>query len=164
MNHFSTRSIALYILAIGSAVGFFQIVTAYGEANIKAPIAVTGDYLISAPSLAGCLQQKQLLLRLQQSGIYLNASLASDRSDLTSRPTLSGRLSASKLDLSGNVPLTICSLPSQLRLTGSIANRTGTNPQVQGQLWLTSPDRPPTPVDFSANVQRPTSQSTDRVH
>ena len=153
MNHFSPKSIGLYIIAIGSAIGFFQVVTSYGEANIKAPIAVAGDYLISAPSLAGCLQQQQLLLRLQQSGIYLNASLASDRSDLTSRPTLSGRLSASKLDLSGNVPSTLCSPASQLRIAGSFARVAGSNQRLQGQLWLTSADNTPTPVDFTGTLQ-----------
>ena len=164
MTHFSPKSIGLYILAIGSAIGFFQVVTSYGEANIKAPIAVAGDYLISAPSLPGCLDRQQLLLRLQQSGIYLNASLAIDRSALTSRPTLSGRLSASKLDLSGSVPPQLCSLASQLRLAGSIANSTGASPRWQGQLWLTSPERPPTPVDFTATLQPSTRQSSQTVH
>jgi hypothetical protein len=153
MNHFSARSIGLYILAIGSAIGFFQVVTSYGEANIEAPIAVAGDYLISAPSLAGCLHQKQLLLRLQQSGIYLNASLASDRSALTSRPTLSGRLSANKLDVSGSVPPTICSLASQVHLAGSFDRGTGSSQRLQGQLWLTSPNTNATPVDFTGTVQ-----------
>ena len=152
MNLFSAKSIGLYILAIGSAIGFFQIVTGYGEANIKAPIAVAGNYLITAPSLPGCLRDKQLFLRLQQSGIYLNASLTSDRQDLTSRPTLSGRLNVRQLDVSGMLPATICS-PSQLRLAGSIAKSTVINPGLQGQLWLNSPNTNPTPVDFTGTLQ-----------
>jgi len=152
MNHFSAKSIGLYILAIGSAIGFFQIVTSYGEANIKAPIAVAGNYLITAPSLPGCLRDKQLFLRLQQSGIYLNASLTSDRQDLTSRPTLSGRLNIRQLDVSGSLPAAICS-PSQLRLAGSFAKSTVANPRLQGQLWLTSPNTTPTPVDFIGTLQ-----------
>ena len=151
MNLFSAKSIGLYILAIGSAIGFFQIVTSYGEANIKAPIAVAGNYLITAPSLPGCLRDKQLFLRVQQSGIYLNASLTSDRQDLTSRPTLSGRLNVRQLDVSGMLPATLCST-SQLRLAGSI-DSTVTNPRLQGQLWLNSPNTNPTPVDFTGTLQ-----------
>ena len=48
MNLFSAKSIGLYSLAIGSAIVFFQVVTSYGEANIKAPISIAGDYLINA--------------------------------------------------------------------------------------------------------------------
>jgi hypothetical protein len=75
MKIFSIKSIGLYSLAIGSAIAFFQLVTSYGEANVKAPISVSGSYLISGQDLPGCLHNKALLFKLQQSGIYLNANL-----------------------------------------------------------------------------------------
>jgi hypothetical protein len=175
MNVFSARSIGLYSLAIGSAIGFFQIVTSYGEANIKAPIAVTGNYSIAAQNLPGCLQHKPLLLKLQQSGIYLNANLAIDRVETTAskdiRPTFSGRLrdlkasvdSKQQLDLSGILSTTICPQISQLRMAGSITKISAPadrNLQLQGQLWLTSKDSPQaSPVDFTATLQ-PSTQST----
>jgi hypothetical protein len=181
MNVFSVKSIGLYSLAILSAIGFFHLVTRYGEANLKAPIAVAGNYLIAGQDLPGCLQHKALLLRIQQSGIYLNANLitidgavgkdivktidrpAANTQDL--RPTLSGRLSnrvisalPNQLELSGTLPPQICPFPSQIRVVGSIAsidapiyNRT---PQLKGQLWLTSQTTPQSlPIEFTGIIQ-----------
>ena len=175
MNVFSVRSIGLYSLAIGSAIVFFQMITSYGEANIKAPIAVAGNYQIVTKNLPGCLQHKPLLLKLQQSGIYLNANLVINRAATTTsrdiRPTFSGRLADRqaadllnrKLDLSGILPPEICPQPSQLWMAGSIVTigaPADRNLQLQGQLWLTSPDVPQSsPVDFTAILQ-PSSRST----
>lgn len=150
MKTFSIRSIGLYSLVIGGAVAFFQFVTSYGETNVKAPSAVGGSYLISGQDLPGCLHNKALLFKLQQSGIYLNANLieinkskVADVPAVTGRfsreeatpaekviltdipPTFSGKLSTStlpnQLDLTGIIPAKICPLPSQLRVTGLIA-------------------------------------------
>jgi hypothetical protein len=151
MKNFSIKSIGLYGLAIGGAIAFFHFVTSYGEANVKAPISVSGIYLIAGQDLPGCLRNKALLLKLQQSGIYLNANLivtdeskganAPAKIDRFSRgeaaamepaiktdirPTFSGKLSTStrpnQLDLTGLIPAKICPLPSQLRVTGLIAS------------------------------------------
>jgi hypothetical protein len=170
MNVFSAKSIVIYSLAIGSAIVFFNLVTNYGEANSKAPISVSGNYLITAPDLPGCLQNKALFFDIQQSGIYLNATLnitASNTPDLlvpkerspdtpkNLRPTFSGRLRDRQLELSGTLPTANCPTPSQLRINGSVAKATQTNGgQLQGQLWLTNRDRPETaPVKFTANLQ-----------
>ena len=151
MKIFSLRSIGLYSLAIGGAIAFFHFVTSYGEANVKAPISVSGSYLIAGQDLPGCLHNKALLFKIQQSGIYLNANLISideskgvnaparierfsrDAAALMGkviatdiRPTFSGKLSTStvpnQLDLIGIIPAKICPLPSQLRVTGLIAS------------------------------------------
>jgi hypothetical protein len=148
MTLFSAKSIGLYSLAIGSAIGFFNIVTSYGEANLKAPILVAGNYLITAQNLPDCLQQKQLLLKIQQSGRYLNASLSTDRQPSSSsddtRPTFSGRLQDRQLDLIGLLPTNICPQGSQLQISGllvktdskTVKEPTKPNPdrQLQGQL------------------------------
>lgn len=172
MNVFSAKSIGLYALAIGSAIGFFNLVTSYGEANIKAPQAIAGIYPIVAENLPGCLQRKALLFNIQQSGIYLNANLNSidvknadllnvkfkDRSPTTPstnpRPTFAGKLQGQKLDLSGSVPIANCPIPSQLRLSGAFV-KTGTrNLKLQGQLWLTDPTHPQgSPINFTATQQ-----------
>jgi hypothetical protein len=172
MNIFSARSIGLYTVAIGSAIGFFNLVTSYGEANIKAPIAVAGNYLIASQDLPGCLQHKAVLLKLQQSGVYLNASLMTidvannsdlqnitDRAATTSstnlRPTFSGRLHDNRqLDLSGSLPPASCPVPAQLRISGSIVSSSPTDGKLRGQLWLTNKDGVQgSPVNFTAIVQ-----------
>jgi hypothetical protein len=170
MNVFSAKSIGLYALAIASAIGFFNLVTSYGEANIKAPKPMAGTYEIVSENLPGCLQHKTLLFNIKQSGIYLNANLTTldglkpaaasapqDRSTPTtdSRPTFSGRLQGQQLDLSGLVPTTICPIPSELRLSGSVARSGDRNGQkLLGQLWLTDRTHPQgSPVNFTATQQ-----------
>ena len=128
MNVFSAKSIGLYSLAIGSAIGFFNLVTSYGEANIKAPPPMAGIYAIVAENLPGCLQHKALSFNIQQSGIYLNANLNASEIENTNslkpndrsttpianpRPTFSGKLQGQKLDLSGIVPTTTCPVRTQ---------------------------------------------------
>lgn len=176
MNIFSVKSIGLYSLAIGSAIGFFQIVTSYGEANIKAPISIAGDYLINTQNLPGCLDRQQLTLKLQQSGIYLNASLINnDRkgslNQQQEKTTFSGRLHDRQLDLVGLLPTDLCPQRSRLQIAGSLVANLPTSssktssatdrafPQLQGQIWLTSPDLAQIvpverPVDFTATLQR----------
>jgi hypothetical protein len=189
MKKFSLRSIGLYSLAIGGAIAFFQFVTSYGEANVKAPISVSGSYLIAGQDLPGCLHNKALLFKIQQSGIYLNANLieidspreklhqrlSRDEAALTGnatttdiRPTFSGKLSTAtlpnQLDLAGLIPAKLCPLPSQLRVTGLIAANDAPiydrSPQLQGKLWLTSQDlTPAVPVDFTGVLQKKTPSS-----
>ncbi len=182
MNVFSAKSIGLYSLAIGSAIGFFNLVTSYGEANVKAPPPMAGIYPIVAENLPGCLQHQALSFNIQQSGIYLNANLnaidikkaetlnikVKDRSPTTPntkpRPTFSGRLQGQQLDLNGIIPTTTCPVRSQLRLSGSFVKsgaQTGRQlQQLKGQLWLTDLDNPPgSPVNFTA-TQQPSTPST----
>jgi hypothetical protein len=170
MNVFSAKSIGLYSLAIGSAIGFFQVVTSYGEANIKAPIAVTGNYLIDAQNLPDCLHQKQLVLKLQQSGVYLNASIVKNTPESTAnkdpRPTFSGRLQDRKLNLSGTLSLEICPQSSQLQIDGTLAKTSKAidRPQLlQGQLRLTNRNiQSSSPVEFTGTLQP--SERTSQSH
>jgi hypothetical protein len=179
MNVFSAKSIGLYSLAIGSAIGFFNLVTSYGEANIKAPPPMAGIYAIVAENLPGCLQHKALSFNIQQSGIYLNANLNAIEIENTNslkpnsrsttpisnpRPTFSGKLQGQQLDLSGIVPTTICPIRTQLRLSGSFLKsgaRTGRQlQQLKGQLWLSDRGNAPgSPVDFTS-TQQPLTPST----
>ena len=110
MSHFSLKSLSFYAVAIGSVVLLFNGVTAYGEANLKAPPKMDGRYRINAQNLPGCLKADALLLNIQQSGIYLNGSLlpAQKNTQLETlaaeKPSLNGQLSHPKLSLSGPVP------------------------------------------------------------
>jgi hypothetical protein len=154
MTLFSAKSIGLYSLAIGSAIVFFNVVTSYGEATLKAPMPVDGNYLITAQNLPTCLQQQRLTLNIQQSGMYLNASLTTDRLASNSignpRPTFSGRFHDRQVDLSGLIPTNICPQGSQLQISGSIVEITPTatkepiksssNRQLQGQIRASERD------------------------
>ena len=76
MNHFNFKSLAFYGVAIGSVLLLFKVVTAYGEKNLKAPPVVNGRYRLTlAANLPNCEKTDSLMLNIQQSGIYLNASL-----------------------------------------------------------------------------------------
>jgi hypothetical protein len=189
MNVFSTKLIGLYTLAIGSAILFFNFVTNYGETNLKAPIAVAGNYLISDRNLPDCLQNKALLFKIQQSGIYLNASLIIiddiDRLNIQkikqasamiaskdSQPTFSGRFRDRQLDLSGSLPKTICPIPSQLKITSSLMqlplDKGASSPAIdskwQGQLWLISQDRQSSPIKFTATLTPAATRSPNQPH
>jgi hypothetical protein len=188
MNVFPLKSVGLYSLAIGATVVFFHVVTSYGSANLKAPISVEGNYLIDGQKLPGCLQRKTLLLKLQQSGIYLNASLIEvDRFvgiDITKlvdkalsnsrdiRPTLSGKLAQSastlltqKFSLSGSLAIVTCAQSSQLEISGSLPDKlTPKQPQkLQGQLRISSETNTLTqPVKFTG--MSISSIQSDRFH
>ncbi|UBF24803.1 hypothetical protein K9N68_24550 [Kovacikia minuta CCNUW1] len=106
-SHFSLKSLAFYGIAIGSVVLLFSVVTAYGEANLKAPVQIKGRYTIAAQDLPGCLKSEQLLLLVEQSGIFLNGSLlpgdAAERlvKKAEERPSLTGRWRNQELVLDG---------------------------------------------------------------
>ncbi|HEY9607853.1 hypothetical protein [Allocoleopsis sp.] len=110
MSHFKLKSLVFYGITIGAVVVLFNVVTAYGKANLKAPPKITGRYRISAQNLPDCLKSDTLLLNLEQSGIYLNASLLPAQSNThletlaAEKPSLNGELSYPKLSLSGPIP------------------------------------------------------------
>ncbi|MDZ4872373.1 MAG: hypothetical protein CLLPBCKN_001761 [Chroococcidiopsis cubana SAG 39.79] len=118
-NHFNLKSLAFYGVAISSVLLLFKVVSAYGEANLKAQTSIQGRYLLSLDqNLPDCLELSNLVLDIQQSGIYLNGSLLLAESSShkarvgEKRPTLTGKLSDRTLQLTGNVPLaTICRRP-----------------------------------------------------
>jgi hypothetical protein len=143
LNTVALKSIGAYSLAIGGAIGFFHLVTSYGEAHLQAPPAVVGVYAIaSTQELPICLQSKQLALDLQQSGVYLNANLIDNSSDRPqpSRPSLSGRLHDRQLQLAG-LAAPICPQWSKIQISGTIAP----DRRLQGRLTL-APESPGTPT------------------
>jgi hypothetical protein len=175
MNVFPLKLVGLYSLAIGATIVFFHTVTSYGSANLKAPISVEGNYLLNDQKLPGCLQHKTFLLKLQQSGIYLNASLIEidrfvgidttkmiDNALVINRniqPTLSGKLVQSaatlptqKFSLSGSLPIANCAQSSQLEISGFLAEKlTPKHPQqLQGQIAISNGTNIRTqPVEFT---------------
>jgi len=110
MRHFNWKSLAFYGGAIVVVVVLFKAVTAYGNAKLKAPPAIGGDYRLNSQTLPGCLKSDALLLHIQQSGVYLNGSLrsADGNTQLATaaqeKPSLTGHISDKQLNLVGSVP------------------------------------------------------------
>ncbi|MBW4511210.1 MAG: hypothetical protein KME64_32545 [Scytonematopsis contorta HA4267-MV1] len=116
MSHFNAKSLTFYGVIISSVIVFFKVVSAYGESNLKAAVPIGGNYsLLLAEKLPDCEKTDKLRLNIQQSGIYLNASLSSDTvsaTTLTQLP-LTGIFSDKQVNLSGQVPKSIICNTSQ---------------------------------------------------
>jgi hypothetical protein len=115
MNHFNLKSLTFYGIAIGSVLLLFKTVTAYGENNLKAPPIVNGSYQFKlTENLPNCKNLAPLVLNIQQSGIYLNASLFPNKSNAEAKKQLSltGILQNQQFNLSGRVaPEILCDQP-----------------------------------------------------
>ena len=124
MKHFNFKSLAFYGVAIGSVLILFKVVTAYGETNLKAPVPISGSYRIKlAQNLPNCPKLSELILDIQQSGIYLNGSLlpanvnAQQARSGEKSPSLTGNISNQQLTLAGTVPKSIiCNNQPQLSI------------------------------------------------
>ena len=115
MSHFNIKSLAFYGIAIGSVTVLFKVVTAYGEANLKAAPAIAGDYRFDATNFPECLKSDAFVLTIEQSGVYLSGNLKSDnkpvdgKTTTPEKPSLAGKWENQGLSLSGVVPnLTGC--------------------------------------------------------
>lgn len=127
MNHFNFKSLVFYSTAISSVLILFKVVTAYGESNLKPPPTLDSRYrLVLHDNLQVCKQLNPIVLNVQQSGIYLNGSIAS--ANLNNKmsvanataSSLSGKLNHQQLNLSGKVPRTLlCHAPDVAVQQGS---------------------------------------------
>ncbi|WP_445635530.1 Lipoprotein [Nostoc sp. DSM 114161] len=115
MNHFNFKSFAFYGVAISSVLLLFKTVSAYGENNLKAPPKVSDRYRLTlAENLPNCEKSDTLTLNIEQSGIYLNASVlpADANADIDEKHSLMGILKNQQLNLSGKVNTSIlCNIP-----------------------------------------------------
>jgi hypothetical protein len=129
-NHFNLKSLAFYGTMIGSVLLLFRGVTAYGETQLKAPITIGGDYSMEFDTPPQCLKNKELTLKIEQSGIYIFANLVLEKSaDNLDKIALHGKFKEPEMILSGNSnPLLFCSSdmsqsPNQLTLTGQFKEK-----------------------------------------
>ncbi|MBN3874576.1 MAG: hypothetical protein V7L00_18985 [Nostoc sp.] len=115
MNHFNFKSLAFYGVAIISVLLLFRTVSVYGENNLKAPPPVNGAYRLTlAENLPNCEKSDTLTLNIEQSGIYLNASVlpATANADIDEKHSLTGIFKNKQLNLSGKVGRSIlCNIP-----------------------------------------------------
>jgi hypothetical protein len=167
MSHFNVKTLSFYGLAIIAVVVLFNVVSAYGNANLKAPAPIGGQYRINAQNLPGCLKSEDLVLDIKQSGIYLVGSLLPAKTDVRTatianeKPSLHGRLSNQQLSLDGGLPwITGCNNsaepanvskgPLSVKIQGSVNNKA-----LSGQMALSSI---PTTAEFTAQRQEPTEK------
>lgn len=152
MNHFKPKSLAFYGIAIAAVLILFNVVTAYGEKNLKASAPVEGRYRLQlAQNLPNCPQSPDLALDIQQSGIYFNASLLPANIDPAKatasqkRPTISGKMNNQTLSMTGKVPgSTLCNTQAsqQINIQTQIDGKT-----LKGQIALAGI---PKAIEFTA--------------
>lgn len=159
MNHFKSQSLIFYGVAISSVLLLFKVVTAYGEASVKAPTPIEGSYRLSLKgSVPKCSLVPNLLLNIQQSGIYLNGSLSltsnnsQEASATAEKPSLTGSLKDQQLLLSGKVSnSTLCSNP-----VSSASSLVTIQSQVQGETLVGKLALSTTGAEFQFTAQRET--------
>lgn len=139
MNHFNLKSLTFYGSAIAAVVVLFEVVTAYGESNLKAPIDIDGRYRLFYTQQPNCLNSNAPVLTIQQSGIYLNGFLspAQTKAVPTSaeKPTLTGQMSNQQLSLVGTVPRsTICNNISQAEVSNRPKNNSPSSVTIQSRV------------------------------
>jgi hypothetical protein len=75
MSHFSKKSFIFYGVAIGSVIALFSVVTAYGESHLTVAAPIYGKYQLRVSPQADCPNPEILDLAVQQSGVYVTATL-----------------------------------------------------------------------------------------
>ena len=168
---FNLKSIGFYAVAIGSVAVLFKNVTAYGETNLKAPPPIAGGYRFSDENLPGCLKSNTLLLRIQQSGIYLSGSLlpinGNQDSEKTTeeKPSLIGKWQNQKLLLSGSLPhVTACNQSAnQGKENNNLVTIEGTveGENLKGKISLSSSSEV---VDFTAQKEAQVNLEKKKEH
>ncbi|MFM2063489.1 MAG: hypothetical protein RLZZ507_3159 [Cyanobacteriota bacterium] len=116
MNNFNFKSLAISGVAIASVLILFRNVTAYGENHLRSTNLIHNRYhLTLTQKLPNCEKANTLIFNIQQSGIYLNASLfpVNTNTDTKKQLTLTGILQNQQLELSGKIDSSIfCQTPS----------------------------------------------------
>jgi hypothetical protein len=166
-EHFNLRSLLFYGCAISAVVTLFSVVTAYGEANLRAPRRIDGRYPLSAQTLPDCLQLKPVVLLVRQSGIYLTGAIVpADASSellqsLEKRPPLTGSWDDRQLLLSGTLN-SVSGCVGQITVQSDSVNQSEKDVPITltGRLGLG--DRAPA-TPFTATQEAPAS-STPSTH
>ncbi|MEA5505014.1 hypothetical protein VB735_18265 [Halotia wernerae UHCC 0503] len=163
MNNFNFKSLAFYGVAIGSVLLLFKAVTAYGENNLKASTMIGDRYRLTlTENVPNCEKSNPLMLNIQQSGIYLNASLlaANINADTENKLSLTGSLKNQQLNLSGKIDRDILCYVSDSRKDRQksviIQMQLQNQAQITGQLRVNGI---PQPLRFTAIRQKAQEQT-----
>lgn len=177
-SHFNFKSLGFYGVAIGSVLVLFNVVTAYGEANIKAPAAIGGRYRLTlAQNLPNCLKSDTPVLTIEQSGIYLNGLLLP--ADTTAqqaragekKPSLTGQMINQQVNLAGTVPSsTFCNNASQAETSDRVKDSSSTSVSIQSRVEgenlegkITLSDIPGA-IGFTAQREAPVPATENSTH
>jgi hypothetical protein len=156
------KFLAFYGSTLVLVLVLFRWITAYGETNLQAPPHFGGRY-VSTQVPPQCPANQQLILTIEQSGIFLNGDLAL-QGQQTARSaahalTLKGRWQNPELTLSGRTSaFAACSTSwsnNQVTVQGRITD--GPTPELTAQLTL--PDGQVWPL--TAQRQAEPSRSSD---
>ncbi len=120
-SHFNVKSLIFYAVTIASVLLLFNVVTTYGENNLKASKTIGGSYRLSfTNSLPGCPQIAPLILQIDQSGTYINATVLKPAKNVQTlmsaeeKPTLTGLFKEQQLTLTGKVAKSVlCGFPQE---------------------------------------------------
>jgi hypothetical protein len=167
MHQFNVKSLTFYAVAVTSVLLVFKVVTAYGESQLQAPKSISGKYnIILAENLSNC-QKNTLVLDIQQSGIFLNASLSSTPTtkEISTRGeknlSLSGKLKTNAFNLSGRVEnISLCntigetSQKNNINSLNSLTLQASLEPQ-GGFFGKIAIKHAPKSVKFNAIPQKP---------
>lgn len=84
---YSKNNLIFYGATVVVVLVLFRFTSAYGEAHLKPPPNLNGRYLtMTAPP--GCPEASQLAITIQQSGIYLNGSMALAQTETATADTI----------------------------------------------------------------------------
>ncbi len=154
MHNLNLKSLAFYGVAIGLVLVLFNVVTVYGETHLKAPPQIASNYsLVFAENLPVCEKSEPLFLNIQQSGVYLNASLSPNNNSATTKKksSLTGKLNNQQLTLSGQAPKSIlCNVAGQTQKV-TIQMQLAKKSDLTGQISI---DGFPKPVGFIATAEK----------
>jgi hypothetical protein len=146
-----TNSLVFYAIAIGLVLVLFKGVTAYGESRLQAPTNIGGNYQVTLDeNIPNCQQLKPPTLIIQQSGIYLNASLVKDVNHQETSPPLTGKFERQQLNLQGNIPAKIL---CEQTIPVTIQAKTISPNNLSGKMSVNQGSSP-TPITFSATLQK----------
>jgi len=141
MSHFNLKSLTFYGVAITAVVVLFEVVTAYGENNLKAPIDIDGRYRLFYTQQPDCLNSNAPVLTIQQSGIYFNGSLLPAQTNAVQpisaekKTTLTGQMSNQQLSLVGTVPKsTLCNNISQAEVSNRPKDNSPSSVTIQSRV------------------------------
>jgi hypothetical protein len=86
-----------YTVTIAAVIVLFNVVTTYGETQLKAPQFVAGNYRLNIKESPQCLGSGNINLNIEQSGIYLFGSLSINEQQVV----LDGKIDGDRISLSG---------------------------------------------------------------
>lgn len=166
MSHFNLKSLTFYGVMIGSVLLLFKIVSTYGENNLQAQPNIAGDYKIATQDLPECLRSNNVVLNVEQSGVFLFSKLlvtpknVSSEENNSSIVSLDGKMNNGELSLSGKLSnLSDCQQQtnnSLIKIQGKKQDR-----MLSGTIaWnINDPG-----ASFSAQLQEPPEEQTDKKH